>query len=89
MCVHRTSPLAGVPSTEELMMQHLGTPNVLALDLKNKKIRNVSNQNVLPRLENVAKSQSNVAIEGHFMLLRVIQLLPKAEFHLNVATSHR
>ena len=57
--------------------------------LEKQKIRNVSNQKVLPRLENVAKSQSNVAIEGHFMLLRVIQLLPKAEFHLNVATSHR
>ena len=54
--------------------------------LEKQKIRNVSNQKVLPRFEIVAKSQSNVAIEGHFPLLRVIQLLPKAEFHLNVAT---
>ena len=73
------------------MMQHftnfemLLLPIAMALDLKNKKSATFEPclyQKVLPELKNVAKSESNVAIEGHFQQLRVIKPLPKAEFHL-------
>ena len=42
-------------------------------------------QKVLPESKNVGKSESNVAIEGHWRQLRVILELPKAKCHPNGA----
>lgn len=45
-------------------------------------------QKVLPESKNVGKSESNVAIEGHWRQLRVILDLPKAECHQNSKCRH-
>ena len=82
-----TSPLDKLQSSACDATPKTPKSQCLGPGLEKQKICNVTNQKVLPKFENVAKSQSNVAIEGHFPLLRVIQLLPKAEFHLNVTTN--
>ena len=76
-----------VHSIEVLMMQHftnfemLLLPIAVALDLKNKKSATFEPclyQKVLPELKNVAKTESNVAIEGHFVTFSVVEGHPAA-----------
>ena len=76
-----------VHSIVVLMMQHftnfemLLLPIAVALDLKNKKSATFEPclyQKVLPELKNVAKTESNVAIEGHFVTFSVVEGHPAA-----------
>ena len=69
------------------MMQHftnfemLLLPIAMALDLKNKKSATFEPcfyQKVLLELKNVAKTESNVAIEGHFVTFSVVEGHPAA-----------